>query len=66
MVIVNARRFPGRVTRRAALQVGAIGLGMAELSMLTARAAETATPKAKSVIFVFLTGGLSQHDALRS
>src|SRR5262245_66049512 len=49
------------VTRRSALQAGAIGLGFAELSMLKALGA-TPTPRAKSVIFIFLTGGLSQHD----
>src|SRR5205814_4130966 len=46
-------------TRRTALTAGAIGLlGMAELS-----AAKEETPRARSVIFVFLTGGLSQLDS---
>ena len=58
----NAHRLPRQVSRRVALQAGAIGLGMAELSMLTARGNEAAAAKSKSVIFVFLTGGLSQHD----
>ncbi|MCI0361580.1 MAG: DUF1501 domain-containing protein [Planctomycetaceae bacterium] len=57
------RHHPSLLTRRAALQAGAIGLGMAELSMLPAIGAAAPAPKAKSVIFVFLTGGLSQHDA---
>jgi hypothetical protein len=52
-------------TRRTLLQAGAIGilgLGSAELSALRARA-EAGTPRAKSVIFVFLTGGLSHLDS---
>jgi hypothetical protein len=60
----RSHRRRGGVSRRAALQAGAIGLGMAELSMLRAQGADAAKAKAKSVIFVFLTGGLSQHDAL--
>jgi hypothetical protein len=49
--------------RRAALQAGAIGLlglGMPQLAALQANAR---TPRARSVIFVFLTGGLSQLDS---
>jgi hypothetical protein len=52
-------------TRRTALQAGAIGLmglGMAELSALRGLA-NTPTPRARSVIFVFLTGGLSHLDS---
>ncbi|MEK7215576.1 MAG: DUF1501 domain-containing protein, partial [Chloroflexota bacterium] len=50
-------------TRRVALQAGAIGLlGMAELAALQARSAANA-PRARSVIFVFLTGGLSHLDS---
>lgn len=51
-------------TRRGAIRAGSIGLGlgMAELSGLRALAGNRAS-KAKSVIFVFLTGGLSQHDS---
>src|SRR5438874_583779 len=50
-------------TRRTALTAGAIGiLGMAELSALRAVAKEE-TPRARSVIFIFLTGGLSQLDS---
>jgi hypothetical protein len=52
-------------TRRSALQAGAIGLlglGTAELSALRAlNGAET--PRARSVIFIFLTGGLSHLDS---
>jgi hypothetical protein len=55
--------------RRQALQVGAIGilgLGINHLSGLrTAQAHETGPlhGKAKSCIFVFLSGGLSQHES---
>ncbi len=53
------------LTRREALQAGAIGLlelGMAELSALQGLA-NSRTPPARSVIFVFLTGGLSHLDS---
>jgi Protein of unknown function (DUF1501) len=54
------------VSRRAALQagsVGLLGLGMAELSALRALAAPGSTVPKKSVIFVFLTGGISHQDS---
>ncbi len=53
------------LTRRVAIQAGAIGigLGMSEVAKLRSLSAATASPKAKSVIFVFLTGGLAQHDS---
>jgi hypothetical protein len=54
-----------RLSRRAALQAGAIGLAglsFAELSALQALASP-GTPRARSVIFVFLTGGLSHQDS---
>jgi hypothetical protein len=50
-------------TRRETLRAGAIGLlgmGMADVAAL--RAVER-TPRARSVIFVFLTGGLSHIDS---
>jgi len=52
-------------TRREILKAGAIGLtglGLAELSALQGLAS-TGTPRARSVIFVFLTGGLSHLDS---
>ncbi len=52
-------------TRRSALQAGAIGLlglGMAELSAMRALA-NAGAPRARSVIFIFLTGGLSHLDS---
>ena len=57
------------VSRRAALQAGAVGLlglGMGHLAELRAVGAESKPqePKAKSVIFIFLSGGLSHIDSL--
>lgn len=63
-----------KLSRRAAIQAGSIGLlglGMNHLSLLEAaekgkgpRANRPkADPKAKSVIFIFLSGGLSQIDS---
>jgi hypothetical protein len=51
-------------TRRVALQAGAVGLlglGSAELQLL--RAAGTGRHPAKSVIYIFLSGGLAQHES---
>jgi hypothetical protein len=56
---------PSAPTRRQALQAGALGLlglGMAELSACRSLAGSK-SPKAKSVIFIFLTGGLSHLDS---
>jgi uncharacterized protein (DUF1501 family) len=52
------------LTRRTALQAGAVGLlglGLSELRHL--RAAGEKHKPAKSVIYVFLSGGLGQHDS---
>lgn len=53
------------ITRRGMLQAGAIGLGLnsANLSALRALAGPSQAAKAKSVLFIFLTGGLSHHDS---
>ncbi len=55
------------VTRRDLLQAGTIGLmglSMADVATWRAEAAErqASLPKPKSVIYLFLTGGPSQHD----
>ena len=53
------------LTRRRALQAGSIGLlglGTADLVALRSMEGANPDPPAKSVIFIFLTGGLSQHD----
>src|ERR1700683_4510948 len=50
--------------RRAFLQagtIGALGLSMADVAKLRA-AAPPGAPMPKAVIFLFLTGGASQHD----
>lgn len=56
-----------KFSRRTAIQAGGIGLlglGLSELTALRALGAEslTRTPAAKSVIYIFLSGGLSQHE----
>src|SRR4051794_1855006 len=53
---------PASPSRRDALRAGAIGLlgmGMADIAALRAER----SPRARSVIFVFLTGGLSHLDS---
>jgi hypothetical protein len=59
-----------RCTRRTAVQAGALGLlglGMNHLDALRAMAspadATIGKPKAKAVIYIFLSGGLAQHDS---
>ncbi len=59
-----------RIDRRTAVQAGAIGLlglGMNHLQALRADAAEAGVadlePKAKACIYIFLSGGLAQHDS---
>lgn len=54
------------LSRRAAIEAGAIGLlglGMNHLAALRAAAASDARPRAKAVIYIFLSGGLAQHDS---
>ncbi len=60
-----------RFSRRTAIQAGAIGLlnlGMNHVDGLRALAAPSdlagsAVPKAKAVIYIFLSGGLAQHES---
>ncbi len=54
------------ITRRTALQAGAVsilGLGMSHLEALPAIAGPEVQSPAKSVIYIFLSGGLSQLDS---
>jgi hypothetical protein len=55
------------VNRRTLLQAGSIGLlglGMNHLDPLRqAAASPVASPSARSVIYIFLSGGLAQHDS---
>lgn len=58
-------RCPGPISRRQAIQVGAIGatgLGLGDLLRLRAHAALPGAPTDTAVIFVFLPGGVSQLD----
>ena len=53
-------------SRRTALQAGAVGilgLGMNHVAALQAEAASGRGGRAKSVIYIFLSGGLAQHDS---
>ena len=60
-----------RFSRRTAVQAGAIGLlnlGMNHVAGLRALAEQTGTgqsavPTAKAVIYIFLSGGLAQHES---
>jgi len=60
-----------RLPRRQALQAGAVGLlglGMNHVAGLralaaTGEAAAAKEPRAKAVIYIFLSGGLGQHDS---
>ena len=55
-----------RVSRRAALQAGAVGLlglGSNHLAALRAAGAAGGDPPARAVIYIFLSGGLSQHES---
>src|SRR5438309_11129803 len=65
-VIPASRAAAHPVTRRHALQAGGIGLlglSMADVAALRSTAvAGTASRKPRAVIFLFLTGGPSQHD----
>jgi len=52
-------------TRRQLLQAGSIGLmglSMVDVARLRSQAADTTAQPAGSVIYIFLTGGASQHD----
>ena len=52
-----------QITRRAIVKGGVLGLGLSQLAALTEASGSASSPRAKSVIFVFLTGGLSHHDS---
>ena len=54
------------ISRRTAIQAGAIGLlglGTNHVAALRSEAASAPPAKAKSVIYIFLSGGLAQHDS---
>ncbi len=54
------------LTRREMIQAGAIGLlglGMNHVGALQAMTSQVKAPKAKRVIYIFLSGGLAQHES---
>src|SRR5262249_30679258 len=54
------------VTRRTMLQAGAVsllGLGTNHVAGLRALAANAPPPRARAVIYIFLSGGLAQQDS---
>jgi hypothetical protein len=54
---------PRHVSRRTALRAGAVGiLGLGLEDLLRLRAANGTPAKARSVVYVFLSGGLAQHE----
>jgi hypothetical protein len=60
-----ARRRCRLLGRRSFLQagtVGVLGLSMTDVAALRSTAAASATDRPRAVIFIFLTGGASQHD----
>lgn len=62
----NAAMHHPRITRRHAVQAGAIGLlglGMNHVEQLRAEPGNDAREKNRNVIFIFLSGGLGQHDS---
>ena len=60
---------PARISRRTAVQAGSIGLlglGMNHVDALRAAAEESGdrlVPTARTCIYIFLSGGLAQHDS---
>ncbi len=62
----NFRHPDPALTRRAAIQAGGIailGLGMNHMAALRALAASPPRPTAKAAIYIFLSGGLAQHES---
>lgn len=54
------------ISRRTALQAGALGLmslGMHHVTALRSLAGAASSTPARSVIYIFLSGGLAQHDS---
>ncbi|GIW80644.1 MAG: hypothetical protein KatS3mg105_2451 [Gemmatales bacterium] len=65
-VVVSMSLQHPRITRRTAIQAGTIGLlglGMNHVVGLRDLSAKPAKAKAKAVIYIFLSGGLAQHDS---
>jgi hypothetical protein len=57
---------PASVSRRAAVQAGTLGflgLGLADVARLREATAASGSRPPRSVIFIFLSGGLAQHES---
>jgi len=67
--MTNVPAHPRTLSRRTALQAGSIGLlglGMNHISAIRADADAAASPgnaKARACIYIFLSGGLAQHES---
>ena len=60
----SSQMFHPHVSRRTAIQVGAIGLlGLGTNHVHELRAATSTGGSAKSCIYIFLSGGLAQHES---
>src|SRR5438876_11822870 len=65
-MVQDGRIAHASLTRRSALRAGSIGLcglGLADVSALRAGSSQARTSPGKSVIFIFLTGGISHQDS---
>jgi hypothetical protein len=65
-LLMRLPRHSPNLTRREMIQVGALGLmglGMNHLGALKTFANPAKPPKAKRVIYIFLSGGLAQHES---
>ena len=62
---MSCHRHAVGLTRRELIQVGysgLLGIGMTSLGARTSRASGPSTPRARSVVLIFLTGAPSQID----
>jgi hypothetical protein len=61
--IVNRQRFCDGINRRSFLRLGALAMGGLSLPTLLQAQQQAGRLSAKSVIMVYLSGGLSHHDS---
>src|SRR5258705_6405196 len=58
----GANRFCDGVTRRSFLQIGALAMGGLSLPQILQAQQQNGTRSHKSIIMVYLSGGMSHHD----